>query len=549
MNHIFKSIILSFILIISIDTHAQKIKNVIVMIPDGTSTALISASRWYQYYQDSTRKNLTIDHLLCGLVKTHCSNAPIGDSAPTTSCYMTGQPSLSSFVSTYPPQTNQDLLPIDTLRAYQPLATALEGAKILQNKAVGLVFSCEFPHATPADCAAHYYQRSAYDAIAPQIIHNQIDIVIGGGINYLKEQDIEYLKNENYQIFLNDKTGFQKTNAFQFWALFAPNDLPYRIESTDSIPTLAEMTKKAIKTLSKNQNGFFLMVEGSKIDWAAHNNDIKSAITEFLDFDRAVKAAVDYAEKDQETVIIVMPDHGTGGLNIGNHNSNHGYDKISLQKIFQPIDNYSISINTMENRLNTQKPEEIKSLFKTYYNIEITEQEYQTICQAKNYKMSPLSKSERQKNETLNMIIAQILNTRTYFGFTSFGHTGEDVFLGVYHPQNKIPTGLKTNIEMNQYICQQLGIENKLPELTSNIFAPHQEVFKSCTHLQIDSLSQNDYRLTVKHKGNTLVAESYNNYVTVNQEKIPLSSVIVYMPINKTFYLPKNLITFLEKTK
>src|SRR5574344_1030611 len=130
----------------------SKIKNVIVMIPDGTSTSLLSASRWYQWYLDSTCTHLNIDPLLCGLVKTHSSDAPIGDSAPTTSCYMTGQPTQTGFVSTYPVATQHDLVPVDAARAYQPQATLLEAAKQLQHKSTGLVFTCEFPHATPADC-------------------------------------------------------------------------------------------------------------------------------------------------------------------------------------------------------------------------------------------------------------------------------------------------------------------------------------------------------------------------------------------------------------
>ena len=170
---------------LAIFAQAQPVKNVIVMIPDGTSTSLLSAARWYQIYQDPSQKNLNIDPFLKGLVGTHSSDAPIGDSAPTTSCYMTGQPTQTSFVSTYPVATDHDVVPVDAARAYQPLATLLEASKQIHHKATGLVFTCEFPHATPADCAAHSYKRSKYDVIAPQMVHNLVDVVIGGGVSYL----------------------------------------------------------------------------------------------------------------------------------------------------------------------------------------------------------------------------------------------------------------------------------------------------------------------------------------------------------------------------
>src|SRR5574344_1030910 len=283
----------------------SKIKNVIVMIPDGTSTSLLSASRWYQWYLDSTCTHLNIDPLLCGLVKTYSSNAPIGDSAPTTSCYMTGQPSQTSFVSTYPPQSKQDLVPLDTTQAYRPLATALEGARILKHKAVGLVFTCEFPHATPADCAAHSSRRGDYLNIASQMVYNKLDVVIGGGTNYLYPKLMQHLIDENYALFLNDKAGMKNTTASKFWALFSPTSMPYALERPDSIATLAEMTQKAIQTLSQHKNGFFMMVENNQVDWAAHSNDPKTLITEFLNFDQAVKVAVDYAKSNQETVVII----------------------------------------------------------------------------------------------------------------------------------------------------------------------------------------------------------------------------------------------------
>ena len=117
-----------------------------------------------QFYRNPANQKLNLDPYLCGTVRTSSSNAPIGDSAPTTSCYMSGQPSISGFVSTYPYSCGEaDLFSIDTARAYQPTLTLLEAARINRNAATGLVITCEFPHATPADCSAHSYNRGKYE--------------------------------------------------------------------------------------------------------------------------------------------------------------------------------------------------------------------------------------------------------------------------------------------------------------------------------------------------------------------------------------------------
>ncbi|MDR1682433.1 MAG: alkaline phosphatase, partial [Candidatus Symbiothrix sp.] len=182
------SCVLWALLISAVVLNAQDkpVKNVILLIPDGTSLSAVSAARWYQRYKHPEITKLHLDPYLCGTVLTYSSNAPIGDSAPTTSCYMTGYPSRAGWVSTYPTaDPKNDLIPVNPDKAFQPLMTLWEAARITQGKAVGLVFTCEFPHATPADCMAHSYNRGKYDWIAPQMVHNGIDVLIGGGVKYL----------------------------------------------------------------------------------------------------------------------------------------------------------------------------------------------------------------------------------------------------------------------------------------------------------------------------------------------------------------------------
>ncbi len=536
-----------FFIMIALSAQPKAVKNVIVMIPDGTSTSLLAAARWYQTYQNTSETCLHLDPYLRGLLNTHSSDAPIGDSAPTTACYMTGQPTQTGFVSTYPVHTDHDLVFVDSARAYQPLATLLEGAKQLKHKSAGLVFTCEFPHATPADCAAHTYDRGQYGAIAPQMVGNLVDVVIGGGVSFLNEKEQSFLNEHGYSLFLNDRNGMNNCANAPMWALYDPACMAYEMErDTATTPSLSEMTRKAIDLLSKNPNGFFLMVEGSKVDWAAHDNDAKAAITDFLAFDEAFGTAVDFAKKNGETVVVVMPDHGTSAITIGSSFSNHGYDKMSLEQIMASLDNYNLSTSSMAQKLKDLKTSEWPELFLKYFNIQLSDADIAYLQSAKDYSKSSLTKEERKGNLSLSKMLGQFLYARTVFGFTTFGHTGENVFYAMYHPADDVLNGFVTNVQMHQYLCRQLGLKDSLSILTQDIYADHHQVFADYKG-QMDSLGKYDYRLTVKNKRNTLVADSYTNYVMVNNKKIELSSVIVYMPINETFYLPKNLYKYLEK--
>lgn len=542
--------VLSTLLVITVlcmMAQPKPIKNVIVMIPDGTSTSLLSCARWYQTYLDSTQTTLNIDPYLCGLVRTHSSDAPIGDSAPTSSCYMSGMPSQTGFVSTYPVATDHDLVPVDAARAYQPLSTLLEAAKILQNKATGLVFTCEFPHATPADCSAHSYKRGRYSVIAPQMVHNHIDVVMGGGVSYLNETYQNDLKDAGYSVYLDDIQGFRNCTKAPVWALFGETSMPYWLEADkQNTPSLAEMTRKAIDLLSKNENGFFLMVEGSKVDWAAHDNDAKNAIIEFLEFDKACGEALLFAEKDGQTVVLIVPDHGTGAVTLGNIKAcNDGYDKLSLKQLMSPIDNYKLSNWSMGEKLKKADTTEWPQLFETYFGFTPQPAELTYLTTGSDYSNSPIPYEQRKHNLSMCKMLSQILYGRTYFGFTTFGHTIENVFLAVYHPQNDRLTGVPTNIDVHKYLARQMGLTDKMNELTEEIYADHHKVFEGYD-IKIDSVDKYNRRLTVKNKRNVLIADSYANYVMVNNKRVDLNSVIVYVDKNNTFYLPKSLRFYIE---
>ncbi len=561
----------SFLLLLAIiilPLHATKpedvkpVKNVIVMIPDGCSLPVVSVSRWLQWYTNPDMPNLNIDPYLCGTVTTFSSNAPIGDSAPTTSCYMTGVPSRTGHVSTYPvPDGDNDIFPMDPNRAYQPLVTVLEAMKMTQNKATGLVFTCEFPHATPADCSAHSYKRGNYHWIAPQMVHNNLDVVIGGGVSILNEEMENYLTGNGYNVYRNNLQGMRADNNDKMWALYGDREMAYDIDrNPNEQPSIEEMTRKAIDKLSRNENGFFLMVEGSKVDWAAHANDPVGMCTDFLAFDKACGAALEFAKKDGETVVVIVPDHGNSGFSLGKYACT-GYDKLTKDQLFHQFAQYKLTAEGFAKKINSEPYSEVQNIFRTYAGFELSEDELNVLTHIKDYKNSPIPAEERSSegleaslySGSLTSFMSKLLTSKTCFGFTTGGHTGEEVFIASYHPKGTPPMGRRTNVELNEYLCAAAGLSTSLEDLSNQVFARHTDVFKDYTCEMIPSKEEKGSpTLIVKNKKDRkkqLTISPYTNIVKAGrkgEQEILLNSVIVYVDANDTFYLPESLVDYLK---
>ena len=516
----------------------QTVKNVIIMIPDGTSIGVYSAARWYKYY-NKMGESLNIDPFISGTVTSHSSNAPIGDSAPTSSAYATGVLSQTGNVAIHPVATENDIYPVDTTRTYQPAATILEAMKIEKGKATGLVVTCEFPHATPADFSSHYYNRGNYKAIAPQIAYQNLDVLFGGGTSIVTEDMENHFKNNGTTYLQNDKNGMLNYDKNgKIWALFGEKALPYDLDrNPEKVPSIAEMTSKAIEILSKDEDGFFLMVEGSQVDWAAHANDPAAIITEFLAFDEAVGKVMEFAKKNGETAVIIASDHGNSGFTIGTSKCS-GYDKLSIDQLFGNVSQYKLSANGIESMLLKTKPENIKSEFKKYTGIDLTDEELQQLLSSSNYKEGDYTKV----GTTQNMVhtIVSILNSRTCFGYTTGGHTGEELILSSYHPQGDVLKGHVRNVDLNKYLFNVGGLQKPLQQLSDELFAKHSEVFNGMKY-SIDKQNPDFPVLTVKKGKKTLEVKAFSSVAKLNGKPFDLGSVVVYIDKNNTFYLPANL--------
>lgn len=283
----------------------KKPRNIILFIGDGMGIAQIYAS------MTANGGSLFLQNFInCGFSKTYSSSDYITDSAA-------GGTALSSGVKTYNGAIGvaPDKTPVPSIRE-------LAGKKGLKT---GLVSTSAINHATPASFIAHQASRGSYEDIAADFLKSDIDVFIGGGRKSFENRkdgrnlSME-LKDKGYQVLynINDIRKVTSGKLAGFTAEEHDAPMPERGE------VLVPATETAISLLSQGKKGFFLMVEGSQIDFLAHNNNAPGVIMETLDFDRAIGSALAFAAKDKQTLIIVTADHETGGMTINGGNNKNG---------------------------------------------------------------------------------------------------------------------------------------------------------------------------------------------------------------------------------
>jgi len=556
--HQMKRVALLFLIFIGISQiliSQQTVKNLIVMIPDGTSSSILALARWYQFgpcVADNCR--LAIDPHICGLVSTYNSDSPIGDSAPTGSTYATGYLSNSGFVASYPVSTgNKDLIAIDPSRSYSPLFTVLEAAK-LAGKSTGLVVTSQFTHATPADFSAHTPNRDDQERIARQMVHNKLNVVFGGGLKYLDpaqrtdgEDLFNVLRTRNYKLITTrEEFDILAPSDTLVYGLFGEKDIPYDLDrDPKEVPSLAEMTRQAIRLLSSDREGFFLMVEGSKIDWAAHTNDAAGIITEFLAFDQAVQEAISFANKDGYTAVVIMPDHGNSGISLGNTRSEGFYDEMDIDSLLLPLKACKRTTVAMA-ELMASNPERAGSVLQEYAGLSMTPNQLHLI-------ENTLSGAPKD----LPKVLARMISDRSYIGFTTHGHTGEDVFLAAYHPAGYRPTGVVKNTHVNAWMQEILGT-TPLDTLTHTWFCIDSlacRPFAYTLNLDPNHIRPAKLMLEIESK-EKIQAEIIDgtDYITILKkgkpiETLQLPTLALYVEENGHFFLPRDLETMINGWK
>ena len=295
--------------------NVKKAKNVIFLIGDGMSISQVSA---YRLVQGGPNSRIAVDRFpYSGIVLTHAENAIVTDSASSATAYSTGR------------KTNNGALGMDSENnELENLTETLDQYGFVSS----LLATSEITHATPAAFAAHVDLRWKTDEISAQMIESKVATFLGGGRHFFlpeemdgKRKDarnlLEEVKASHKLLTTKDEMNdFNDNKLGKVFGLFADEHLR-SVDSPDnhpSEPSLSEMLQFAVKRsgqfINNGCKGFFIMGEGSQVDWAGHSNNLEYLKREMQDLDSAVEWAFNYAKQNTDTLVVVTADHETGGL-------------------------------------------------------------------------------------------------------------------------------------------------------------------------------------------------------------------------------------------
>jgi alkaline phosphatase len=422
------------------DSKDGKAKNVIFMIGDGMGVPFTTALRYMNDNPETPEFEKTaFDPYLIGMQSTYPEDEHenVTDSAAAATA-------MSGGVKTY---NNAIAVENDQSR----VKTVLEQAKE-NGMATGIVSTSQITHATPASYGAHDEHRDNENEIANDYFDEMIkgehkmDVMLGGGTDFFEREDrnlAEEFKKDGYS-YVKSAEEMKKDDNEQILGLFAEEGMDKMIDRDEKQPSLADMTTSAINRLKGDKDGFFLMVEGSQIDWAGHDNDVVAAMSEMRDFEKAFEEVRDFAKENGETLVVVTADHSTGGFSIGSDGEyNWKPDVIDAAKRTPDYMAEAIA--------NGASVEETLS---QYVDIELTGKEMASVKEA----------AAAKDKVDIDNAIEKIFDKRSGTGWTTSGHTGDDVPVYAFGPQKEKFAGMIDNTNQAELIFEILKNKGKIKE-------------------------------------------------------------------------------------
>ncbi|WP_426551803.1 alkaline phosphatase [Bacillus pumilus] len=391
-------------------------KNVIFIIGDGMGMPVIKAYRTFKQEKLGSPKAQTVwDPYLVGMQTTHPDDPRdnITDSAAAATAMATGK------------KTYNDAIAVNQEK--EPLRSVVEAAKEAQMK-TAFVVSSDITDATPAAFGTHNVSRKNKEQIADHFFdekiggEHKVDILLGGGMQYFDRKDRDLVKEfekSGYSI-LRSKDDLTTQSSSKMLGLFQEDELDRAIDRPKHVPTLKDMTQSALTQLNQdNSHGFFMLLEGSTIDSAGHENDVVGAMSEMEDFEKAVQAALQFAKKDQETLVVITADHATGGFSFGadGMTSETGYK-------WDPAPILAAKKTPVYMAKKIAGGQSVRDVLHTHIDFSLTNEEISQVEKA----------AQSGKASTIQLSIQHIFDQRSFSGWTTFAHTGEDVPVYAYGP-------------------------------------------------------------------------------------------------------------------
>ncbi|ETP13761.1 hypothetical protein F441_11189 [Phytophthora nicotianae CJ01A1] len=456
------------------DENEDSPRSVIMMIPDGTGPNVFTLAR--TVLDPSLQTRLHIDPHLMGTIQTHSSTSYITDSAAAATAYSTGYKTYDSAIA------------VDTYE--QPLGTVLEAAKA-RGMVTGMIVTCRVTHATPASFAAHVLDRDSEDDIAAQYVANKkLDFLLGGGKKYFNDSMFEDLKANgytvanNYQDLLDYQSANADTGALRLFGLFKDSHMSYEVDrlrelagndTTIREPSLPEMVDIVLGLLRKNEqakkHGYFVMIEGSRVDHAGHSNDPGTMAKEAIAFDETVAVVLDHVEQTPNTAMLSAADHGTGGLTLGRSGMEYPYPWYPTQ-----LQQQNMSTEAMQERLDeilasdecaieaneTCKAvllETSKMMLANYTNVtSVTDGDVAKL-------VTEIATAVDETRDLYFVLIelGHIISAPAWIGWTTVGHVGTDVNLYCKGPMifERMCKGVHENVYLNKLMTTFLGLEHQ----------------------------------------------------------------------------------------
>ncbi|KAI9705245.1 MAG: hypothetical protein M1820_005243 [Bogoriella megaspora] len=472
--------------------HANTKRNLIFMVSDGMGPTSLSVTRSFRQFTQGLpfSDTLVLDDHLIGQSRTRSSSSLVTDSAAGATAFSCGKKSYNGAISVLPD--------------HNPCGTVLEAAK-REGYMTGLVVTTRITDATPACFASHVKMREEEDSIAEQLVGEgvlgrTVDLLLGGGRCHFLPIDtdggcrndtkdiVASAKDKGYKYIstkaeFDDRTGSDASLPLPFLGLFAHTDIPYEIDrryQDETYPSLSDMAAAALKSLSTatrdSDKGFFLLIEGSRIDHAGHGNDPAAQVHEVLAYDSAFSTVLDFIETEKqnvgkggvESLLVATSDHETGGLAAARQlhssypeylwypevlaNASHSAHWVAVEWL-----SYLRSLR----RSASARDDSISRLDITAH-LKYLLSEHLGIDDPEPVELSSLLPPFSDHTQPFSYQLAEMISKRAQLGWSSHGHTAADV--NIYASNAEAANALRgnrENIEVGQFLREWLGVDVK----------------------------------------------------------------------------------------
>ncbi|MFD2035033.1 alkaline phosphatase [Belliella marina] len=427
----------------------EKAKNIIFLVSDGMSAGTLNmadilmrhklgkTSNWISLYESNTVRRSLMD--------TASANSFVTDSAAAGSAWGGGH------------RVNNGALNIGPEgKLNEPILQKFKA----EGKAVGCVTSVQITHATPASFCVNQSSRNAMPLIAEDYLKLKFDVMMGGGREFFdpsKRSDGRNLFSEfsekGFHVVNNKEEMLLASGSKPVLGVFSEDGLPYAVDRENdpelkkNIPSLAEMTKKGIELLNKNNKGFVLQVEGGKVDWAAHGNDASAILYDQIDFDEAVGVAMDFALKDKNTLVIITTDHGNANPGI----FNPGPKNIKFESLFESKASNQWLLSQVKTDTSVSQ---IIDMVNHYLNVALDKEEGSQLLKSFTLGDNGLYNTANLPVETFG----KILSKHNAVSWANTNHSADFVELAAYGPGSEELPGFVKNYELHNFMLEVAGV-------------------------------------------------------------------------------------------